>query len=103
VALENSGYELKPGMFAEVELPTETRKGVVVVPQDAVLVEGDKHVVYVVSGNTAHRREVKLGLGNDEVVEVLSGLKEGEDLVVTGQDYLEDGAPVSVEGRGESK
>lgn len=103
VTLENSGYELKPGMFAEVELATETRKGVVVVPQNAVLVEGDKHVVYVVRGNKAERREVKLGLSNDEVVEVISGLKEGEDLVVTGQDYLEDGAPVSVEGRGEGK
>jgi multidrug efflux pump subunit AcrA (membrane-fusion protein) len=75
----------------------------VVVPQDAVILEGDKQVVYVVSDNTARRREVKLGLGNDEVVEVLSGVKEGEDLVVTGQDYLEDGVPVTVEGRGEGK
>jgi RND family efflux transporter MFP subunit len=104
VTLDNPGYELKPGMFAEVRLVTETRKDVVMVPQDAVLVEGDEHVVYVVSGNRAHRREVKLGLGNDEAVEVLSGVKEGEDLVVTGQDYLEDGVPVTVvEGRGESK
>lgn len=103
VTLENPGYVLKPGMFAEVRLATETRRGVVVVPQDAVILEGDKQVVYVVSDDKAHRREVKLGLGNDEVVEVLSGVKEGEDLVVTGQDYLEDGVPVTVEGRGEGK
>jgi len=54
--------------------------------------------VYVKSGDTAGRREVRLGLRSEDSVEVLEGLAEGDLLIVIGQDGLADGTPVTVIG-----
>jgi len=63
------------------------------VPQSAVL---ENAYVFVVEGGKAVRKDVKLGLENTRMVEVLSGLADGEAVVVEGNYGLEEGAPVQV-------
>jgi multidrug efflux system membrane fusion protein len=92
--VKNPG-ELKPGFFAEVNLASETRQAAVVVPESAVQASERGFVVYAVQDNKARARQVQVGLRTGTgLVEILSGLKAGEMVVVEGSDRLADGIAV---------
>jgi membrane fusion protein (multidrug efflux system) len=97
--VQNPG-PLKPGFFAEVELATDARKSALVVPEGAVQASEKGFITYVVEGGRAHLRSIELGLrtGTGQV-EILSGLKPGESVVVEGSDRLADGILVQEESR----
>ncbi|KAE9636282.1 efflux RND transporter periplasmic adaptor subunit [Defluviitalea raffinosedens] len=96
IEIPNKDGLLKPGMFAEVEFAVDTVKDALIVPREAVLNEGDIYYVYIVEGDRAKKTEVKLGLDNGKEVEVVEGLTEGAQLIVKGQNYLEDGGKVQI-------
>ncbi|NLK98112.1 MAG: efflux RND transporter periplasmic adaptor subunit [Epulopiscium sp.] len=96
IEIPNKEGLLKPGMFAEVEFSADTVKDAVIVPREAVLTEGDVHYVYIVEGDRAKKLAVKLGLDNGKEAEILEGLNEGVQLVIKGQNYLEDGGKVQI-------
>jgi len=93
----NEDKTLKGGMYGEVRLVVDTRADVVVVPQQAILDQGEKKVVYVVENGQAKMKEVKVGLTLGDRAEIVDGLQAGEALVVEGQYSLKDGSPVSTE------
>ncbi|OYD95775.1 efflux transporter periplasmic adaptor subunit [Nostoc sp. 'Peltigera membranacea cyanobiont' 210A] len=81
--IENSRGQLKPGMFAELEVLTEqTSSAISAIPTSAVVDANGKKVVYVQNGNAYQTVEVTLGQTSGDVVEVKSGLFEG-DMIVT--------------------
>lgn len=83
VELANPGLLLKPAMFAQVELPVSAKAKVLTVPTSAVIDSGTRQIVLVQLGaGKFEPREVKLGERSDEFVAVLSGVKEGEPVVV---------------------
>jgi Cu(I)/Ag(I) efflux system membrane fusion protein len=90
VALANRLGRLKPGMFANVDLTSRGRSGLLV-PTDAVLDSGTEQVVFVAQGEGLFQpRAVKIGRRlNRDSVEVLDGLKEGER-VVSGATFFLD-------------
>ena len=74
---------LKPGMFAQVDLPVGGTAKVVTVPHSAVIDSGTRRIVLVqVKEGRFEPREVKLGGRSDDLVEVMEGVKEGEQVVV---------------------
>jgi hypothetical protein len=85
-------------MFASVYLQTDTHDDAIVIPRDALVLDSLGDTVFVKSGDGAERREVRLGLRSENLVEVLEGLGEGDLLIVVGQDGLADGTPVTVIG-----
>jgi RND family efflux transporter MFP subunit len=87
---------LKPGLFAKVILYTAEARDTVVVPVTSILYEGKNMKVYVVDGDRARLRNVKLGSKYDDLMEVVEGIKGGEILVVAGQQNLAEGAKVNV-------
>jgi len=87
---------LKPGLFAKVILYTAEARDTVVVPVTAILYEGKNMKVYVVDGDRARLRNVKLGSKYDDLMEIVEGVKGGEVLVVAGQQNLAEGAKVNV-------
>jgi Cu(I)/Ag(I) efflux system membrane fusion protein len=90
IELANPGNLLKPGMFAEVELPVAARGAVITVPASAVIDSGTRRVVLVQSGEGRFEpREVKTGARSDQHIEVISGVKDGE-LVVVAANFLID-------------
>jgi len=92
--VKNPG-ELKPGFFAEVTLASETRRGALVVPEGAVQASEKGFVAYVVEDGKARLRPIQIGLRTGTgLVEVLSGVKAGDVVVVEGSDRLADGLPV---------
>ena len=83
VELANPGLLLKPAMFARVELPVGGRERVLTVPESAVIDSGTRRNVLVRLGEGRFEpREVKLGARGDSHVEILDGVKEGEEVVV---------------------
>ena len=87
--LANPGEQLKPGMYANVELkiPLGTR---LVVPSDAILDSGERQLIFIhLGGGQLEWRTVKLGVRAGDWVEVLEGLKEDEH-IVTSANFLLD-------------
>ena len=87
----NPGFFLKPGMFATVELRAELKPAALLVPDSAVLRSGETNTVFVaLDGGHFEPREVRLGpRADNDSYEVLSGLKEGERVVTSGQFMLD--------------
>jgi Cu(I)/Ag(I) efflux system membrane fusion protein len=89
VELPNPGLKLKPGMYGNVTLQTDETK-VLVVPKEAVLETGLRQLVFLDRGEGAYAPyPVKLGRRNQDSVEVLEGIKEG-DRIVTSANFLLD-------------
>ncbi|MGD2187795.1 MAG: efflux RND transporter periplasmic adaptor subunit [Desulfobacterales bacterium] len=87
----NPDYELKPGMYVDVILKSTIAKSTLIVPQEAVIFSGMRRIVYVSLGQGRFQpREVTLGLeGNANEYQVLDGLKEGEEIVLSAQFMLD--------------
>jgi len=87
--LANRNHQLKPQMFANVEIKINMGSKLVI-PESAVLDTGRAMVVYVDLGNDAFEpREIKTGIRTDGYIEVLRGLKSGEK-VVAAANFLVD-------------
>jgi multidrug efflux pump subunit AcrA (membrane-fusion protein) len=96
VVVMNPQEEIKPGMYAEVEIAAEVYKDRLLVPQEAVLVRGGRKLVFVVEGGQAKWRYIEVGLENENYAEVLDGVKEGEKVIVEGHFTLAHDARVSI-------
>ena len=97
VEIDNREGLLRPGMFVEVSVVIERREDVPVVPRNAIGERGGQRVVFVVNGQRVAMREVALGLGDDDVVEVREGVELGERVVVRGLETLTDNQRVRVQ------
>lgn len=74
---------LKPGMSADLDISTQTRENVVTLPQRAIVTKDGRKVVRIPDGEKTREIEVRTGIrGVDGMVEILSGIREGE-IVVT--------------------
>jgi len=84
------------GMFADVTFRTDFSADTIVIPSEAILTSSGVNYVFIVEGETARRADVTTGLTGSGVTEITSGLSVGQQLVVMGQAYLDDGAAVRV-------
>jgi Cu(I)/Ag(I) efflux system membrane fusion protein len=83
IEVANPGQLLKPGMFAQVELPVAAKGRWSPYPLSAVIDSGTRRIVLVQAGEGRFEpREVKLGARSDTYVEVIEGVKDGEAVVV---------------------
>jgi len=98
VAVANRDGRLRPGMFVEVTMIADRRENVPVVSRESVTDRGGRKVVFVVDKQKAVQRNVVLGLGDDEIVEIRSGVEPGERVVTRGLETLTDETPVQVTG-----
>jgi RND family efflux transporter MFP subunit len=83
VALANPGRLLKVGMFAEVRVALREKPGALSVPPPALVRGEHGAAVYVVAGDLATRTPVKVGLETAEAVELVSGVTEGQTVLVS--------------------
>ena len=91
--------ELRAGMFASIKLFTETRRNAVLIPASAVVTRNEGAFVFVVEDNKAVMTRVVPGLTVDEVMEIVSGITADTEIVVRGQNLLDDGVGVNVINR----
>jgi Cu(I)/Ag(I) efflux system membrane fusion protein len=91
ITVPNPGMVLKPGMFTDVALVASERK-TLTVPSEAVIQTGTRTVVVVAEGERFRPATVKVGAETAGHTEILSGLKQGERVVVSGQFLIDSEA-----------
>ena len=97
VFVANPKHHLKPGMYATASLFLFQHPDAVTVPAAAVLRVAGDTFVYVVERDTARRKPVRTGIEQGARTEIVSGLAGGESLITTGQQYVKDASPVTVQ------
>lgn len=100
---ENKDYKLFPQQFVNIRLLVDTMKQRLVVPGVAIQNGQQGTFVYVVDPETSkvHLKTVQVGITNQDISEIRSGISEGEQVVVDGTDRLDDGTEVRVRKPGE--
>lgn len=88
---------IKAGMFAEIRIVSSQKDDTLCVPSQAVIMKnGTATVVTLDKENVPKFNDVTTGIDNGDYVEILSGIKEGETIVISGQQYVTEGTPVNV-------
>src|SRR5437899_1292730 len=97
VTFPNPGNILRPGQFGKVRFVADTKKGAIVVPQEAVNeLQGNFQVAVVDQNNKVSIRPVKMGERIGAMWEVTEGLKPGDKVVVQGLQKAREGSTVTV-------
>jgi membrane fusion protein (multidrug efflux system) len=91
---ENPDESLRPGMFLAVILDVLTKENAILIPEEAVVSEGLRHIVYPVKDDKVERRVIRIGQRQNGKVEVIDGLEAGETIVVLGVQRVRPGATV---------
>jgi len=95
-AFENRDLSLWPNQFVNTRLMLAVRKDAVVVPLAAVQRGTQGSYVYTVKGGKANMQAIKLDMTQGDIALIASGVVEGDQVVVDGQDRLQTGTPVEV-------
>jgi RND family efflux transporter MFP subunit len=101
VTLSNPDLDLKPGMFATIFFDVRIDDDAVVVPMEAVIVTGERNLVFVREPNgTLRPQEVVLGPAAGERVEILEGLVPGEEIVASANFLVDAESRLAATGGG---
>lgn len=92
--IENSANHLAPGMFGSFMIEYELHEDALVIPAAALFDEDEQTSVYVVNGGEVTKRAVETGIRAGDMIEILAGLSENEEIVVIGHSGLRDGSKV---------
>jgi len=96
IELNPTDIDIRSEMLCDVVIISGIKKAVTKIPQEAVVnIEGNDHV-FVIKDNIASKRKINLGFRNPNEVEVLSGLKQGEEIVLSPPLELKDKAKVAI-------
>ena len=96
--VKNADTALRPGMFARVKLLTKEALDAIVLPEQALVPQGEDQYVFRVVDGKAVRTKVEVGQRRDSRVEILKGVAAGDMIVTAGQLKIRDGTPVTFGG-----
>jgi membrane fusion protein (multidrug efflux system) len=94
--IPNGGYQLKPGYFASVQVPLQSAARSLTIPRTAVVRREGNENVFVVRGDTVALVRVETGAETTDLIEVVAGLTEEDNVVIAGGETLEPGDRVKV-------
>ena len=99
VQATNHTQRLKPGTSVQVSMIARTVKGAIAVPSESVLTaqDGSTTVMVIGTDNRAHQTAVKTGVREDNKIQIVEGIKEGERIITSGAYALPDKTKVAVE------
>lgn len=91
ITIPNRDHRLKPGMFAQVDVIISKKDDAILIPAYAVIEQSEMRKVMTVVGGRAKSELIELGADQGELVEIRSGLKEGDTLIVAGHHRISSG------------
>lgn len=94
--IDNNKRLLRPGMFIKAAILSEKHDSTIVIPKETIISRQDGKVVFTVENGIATEKKIVTGLENMDSIEVISGLKMNDRLVVTGFETLRNKSKVSV-------
>jgi membrane fusion protein, multidrug efflux system len=97
VEIPNKEHILKPGMFANVTLNVDEHPDAITVPTSALLKDDQGYFLFTAVRDTAHRIRVKTGAEQGDKTEITAGLADSITVMTTGQQFVRDGGPVTVQ------
>ena len=97
VLVDNNQLKLRPGMFAKADIVVDRADSSIIIPKDVILSNRRRKYVYVVEKNTAKIRNLETGLEDEYNIEIISGLKVNDNLVVKGFETLKEDAKVKIQ------
>jgi len=89
-SVSNDRLDLIPNTTVDVRIHISERPNVLVIPRGALFIDGGKRYVFVVQDNRLHRHDIKVGIANPTMIEVLSGLQEGDQVALPGDVSLKE-------------
>ena len=84
----NRKYKLKPGMFADIKILLNNQSKALVLPDEAILDDKDKKIVFIKKGDAYICQKVEIGAGEKGLIEILKGVREGDEVVIRGNFQL---------------
>lgn len=96
VGVRNLKNMLRPGMFVNVHIIVNTHKDVVLIPKMAVVYENEYMNIYVVKDSVAHKIRLAPGFEDNEKIEALKDIEEGDKIIVVGQAGMKDKTRVKI-------
>jgi RND family efflux transporter MFP subunit len=98
IDVQNKDLSISPGMYANTMLRLAHVEDVVTIPIEALVLNGQQRVVYVLDGsNHVHMRRVEVGIEGSKLAEIKSVLNPGDRVIVGGQEKYQEGEEVSPE------
>ena len=99
IEFDNTSGMLNSGVFGYVEIADKEKKQVLAIPMSAVLGSEGAYSVFTYEGGAAHKTAVEIGTISDDMVEVTLGIQEGDQIINTNLNALQDGDKVTVSGK----
>jgi membrane fusion protein (multidrug efflux system) len=96
IDVPNASGRLRPGMTVRVSLELRKLPGSVTVPIAAIRAQGSERSVFIAQDGKAKQLRVKTGLESPDWIQIVDGLKGGEDVIVASAGLVNDGGAVSV-------
>lgn len=94
ITILNQDHRLKSGMFGRIFINAAVHEGALIIRQDALVEELGHNYVFVEDKGTARKQKVVTGIRDNGSVEIVSGVQDGDTVIVFGQQGLQDGASV---------
>ncbi len=98
IEIPNPGRLLKPSMFARIDILLLEKPRTLVVPRHAILYSDGSKAIFLLKGDQAIRQPVVTGFEQDDYVEILQGVSEGDQVIVKGQELIKGRSTVRVVG-----
>ena len=95
--MANSDRALLPGMVCNVSINNSGKDNSIVVPQNAVLVDGEGTYMWIADGNKSMRRNVTTGDVSSNGIVITMGLNVGDRIIVSGQDNISEGSKIKIQ------
>jgi membrane fusion protein (multidrug efflux system) len=96
--ISNSDGTLKPGMLLTLQLTLAKRENAILIPEEALVPQGDKQYVFVIEDGKARRKQVEIGTRMKGTVEIRDGIAPDASVVIGGTQRVREGTPVRTEG-----
>jgi len=96
VEIPDPTMKLKPGMFVDVKISVSNKNDAIIIPIKSIIHKNDKSFVFIFKKMQVFKKEIKTGISEEDNIEVVDGLKEGDRIVTVGIETLKDKMRVKI-------